>query len=207
MLKFDKCVRYIPWIGEYYEAGFNGTKILVIGDSHYGKAPGEERNFTRDVLQMHLSGEQRISFFTNIARAITGEPNDILDQDAFWKSLSFYNYVQEAVEEARVRPSTKQGIEAQKAFEEIINRLQPDKILMLGNFVWDMTPSNGHEGKPIQVKDSDKTMATWYYPTKSGKVIPTGKLEHPSSGGFSGDSWHPVVKLFLSGRGLSTVSA
>lgn len=199
MFNFGTCVRYFPWIGEYYEAGLNGTKVLVIGDSHYGKAPGDEQNFTRDVLQMHLSGEQRINFFTNIARAITGEPNSILDQNVFWKFISFYNYVQGAVGEARARPSTTQGIDAQEAFEEILDRLQPDKILILGNFVWDMTPSNGHEGKPIQAKDSDKTMATWYYPTRSGKVIATGKLEHPSSGGFSGDAWHPVVKLFLSG--------
>lgn len=197
MFEFSDCVRFLPWVGESFEAGYIGSKILVIGDSHYGKAPGKERNFTRDVLFKHLSGEQRISFFTNIARAISGEPNEDLDQDIFWNSVAFYNYVQEAVEEARVRPSMEQGINAQEAFDEIINTLQPDKIIMLGNFVWDMTPSTGHEGDPVCAAATDKKMLTWYYPTNAGKIIPSGKMEHPSSGGFSGDAWHPVVKRFL----------
>ncbi|MDU0460990.1 MAG: hypothetical protein RW306_19845 [Geobacteraceae bacterium] len=197
MFEFTDCVKYLPWIGEAYNDGFNGTRILVIGDSHYGKAPGKECDFTCDVLQMHLSGKQRISFFTNIARAITGVPNDELDQEEFWKCVAFYNYVQESVEEARSRPTAEQGVSAQVTFEEIINKLQPDKIIMLGNFVWDMTPSSGYEGESVCSDVTDKRMRTWHYPIESGKIIFTGKMEHPSSGGFSGDAWHPVVKKFL----------
>lgn len=197
MLKFNDCVRYLPWVGEAYAEGYYGVRILVIGDSHYGKAPGEEHNFTCDVLRMHLSGEQRISFFTNIARAITGIPNDDLDQVEFWEKVAFYNYVQKSVEEARSRPTVDQGVSAQAAFEEIINNLQPDRIIMLGNFVWDMTPSSGREGELVCSDATEKRMLTWHYPIKSGKIIFTGKMEHPSSGGFSGDAWHPVVKKFL----------
>lgn len=197
MYEFNDSVRFLPWVGESFEVGFNGSKILVIGDSHYGKAPGDESCFTCDVIKRHLSGEQRISFFTNIARAITGVPNNELDQEELWKNVAFYNYVQESVEEARVRPTMEQGVDAQAAFEEIINKLQPDKIIMLGNFVWDMTPSSGHEGKPICSESTEKRMLTWHYPIRSGEMILTGKMEHPSSGGFSGDAWHPVVKEFL----------
>lgn len=116
MFEFSDCVRFLPWVGESYQARSLDSKILVIGESHYGRAPGLDCNFTRDVLQKHLSGEQRLRFFTNIARAITGEANADLNQREFWKSVAFCNYVQESVEEARSRPTIEQGIEAQEGF-------------------------------------------------------------------------------------------
>lgn len=200
MFDFGDAVKFLPWVGESYQTCSSGSKVLVIGESHYGVAPGLYCNFTREVLQKHLSDEQRLRFFTNIARAITGEANADLNQHEFWKSVAFCNYVQEPVAEARSRPTIEQGIEAQEGFEDVLNTLRPDKIIMLGNFVWDMTPSTGHEGEPICSAASTKTLRTWYHPTDVGNLIHAGKIEHPSSGRFSADAWYPVVKQFLSSK-------
>lgn len=197
MFNFSEKFKFVPWIGSEYATGYNGIKLLIVGDSHYGDPPGKEINFTRDVLGRHLSGEKRVSFFTLIARAITGEANEQLNQDKFWNTVAFYNYIQTSMDDFDVRPTSEQAIEAQDAFKEALDVLQPDRLILLGNMVWDMTPSDGKEGYVIILSNTNRQMLTWHYPTNTGKVIYTGKMEHASSRRFSPDSWHPLVESFF----------
>ena len=32
-----KCVKFRPWVGTNYKKGFQGKKILILGESHYCK--------------------------------------------------------------------------------------------------------------------------------------------------------------------------
>ena len=71
-----------PWIGPHYgpESRFGG-RLLVLGESHYGR-PGEddEPTFTQDVVR-YYSAEHRHPYFTRIAKVLRGDRGWIDDEE------------------------------------------------------------------------------------------------------------------------------
>ncbi|MFA0113957.1 hypothetical protein AB4407_09760 [Vibrio sp. 10N.261.46.E11] len=106
-----------------------------------------------------------ISFFTKIAKTLLNyNSSDYLNEHeryALWENVSFYNYIQAIVGEgARIRPSGEMWKKSELAFQEVIQRLEPQVIIVLGKELADNLPA-----------------------------IPEGIevcfLNHPSSGGYS----------------------
>jgi len=108
-------VNFRPWIGKKYNTtGYEGKRILVLGESHYcGNELGEgKRCFplckkenmlpdcfsqTEDVIKWYLSeytGEPFQRTFVCFERAVVGRELSQEEREEFWQSIMFYNYIQ-----------------------------------------------------------------------------------------------------------------
>ena len=60
-------VFFLPWIGERFSAS-NGTRLLILGESHYGDAKGETPDLTRNCVSQHASRTWNHRFFTMLTQ-------------------------------------------------------------------------------------------------------------------------------------------
>jgi hypothetical protein len=188
-------VIFYPWAGKnYYNGGFKGKKVLILGESHYGGFTSEESNATIDTVNRYLGRQTTTSntnnwksFFTKIAK-ICLDKEDISreDKDCFWDSVVFYNYVTECIEKDH-RPTSRQWENSEKNFFKVINFYEPDIILMLGDELWDHTPSKNWSS----VKSN-----LGYYTLDSGKMVHTSSVYHPSSYNCYGTDEYDSKKIF-----------
>ncbi|BCB07912.1 hypothetical protein HHSLTHF2_18020 [Vreelandella venusta] len=153
-----------PWIGDNYSTSELGVRILILGESHYGDQGDEHEDFTIDVVKM-WGKEKRLAFFTKIAKTILNyNASDFLSDNekaTLWENVAFYNYVQAIVGEgARVRPSDDMWAKSAPALQEVIEKLDPQVIIVLGKELADNLPHIFGE-------------------------IEFCYLNHPSSGGYS----------------------
>lgn len=157
-------IAFKPWVGRNYITNKFGAKILVLGESHYGSPEDEYEDYTIDVVKM-WGQENRLAFFTKIAKTLLNyDSSDYLNDHeryALWENVSFYNYVQAIVGEgARIRPSDEMWKKSEIAFQEVIQRFEPQIIIVLGKELADNLPIISEE-------------------------IEVCFLNHPSSGGYS----------------------
>ncbi|SHO23031.1 Putative uncharacterized protein [Moritella viscosa] len=153
-----------PWIGSNYTSNKFGARILVLGESHYGSPEDEYEDYTVDVVKM-WGQENRLAFFTKIAKTLLNyDSSNYLNEHerhTLWENVSFYNYVQAIVGEgARIRPSDEMWKKSEVAFQEVIERLDPQIIIVLGMELAENLP-------------------------KIPEGIEVCFLNHPSSGGYS----------------------
>ena len=125
-----------PWVGSNYTTNKFGARILVLGESHYGSPEDEYEDYTIDVVKM-WGQENRLAFFTKIAKTLLNyDSSDYLNEHeryALWENVSFYNYVQAIVGEgARIRPTGEMWQKSEVAFKEVIERLDPQIIIVFG---------------------------------------------------------------------------
>ena len=125
-----------PWVGaEYWNGGFKGVRLLILGESHYGDAGTEHPQFTKDVVRQ-WGQQNRLAFFTKIAKLALGRAAGVWitneERSAFWEQVAFYNFVQKFVPEARHRPSPEMWDHACEPFQKVIETLKPHVILVLG---------------------------------------------------------------------------
>ncbi|WCP83299.1 hypothetical protein PQE20_17930 [Vibrio harveyi] len=157
-------IKFKPWIGSNYATNRFGARILILGESHYGSQEDEYEDYTIDVVKM-WGQENRLAFFTKIAKTVLNYDSSYFLTDheryALWENVSFYNYVQAIVgEEARIRPLSEMWNQSEAAFQEVIERLDPQIIIVLGKELADNLPT---------ISES----------------IEVCYLTHPSSGGYS----------------------
>ena len=154
-------VRFEPWVGERYElAELYGLRVLLLGESHYGKGD-EDSFFTRRVVKK-WGQEKRHRFFTIIARFILhqGRKGRLTgaERREFWDKVAFYNYVQEIVgRKARIRPTRDMWKRSEQSFFKVLQDLKPDLVVVLGKQLGKKLPA-------------------------SVKGITFCKVDHPSSG-------------------------
>ena len=197
-----KNVFFYPYIGKNYETkGFNGVKLLILGESHYcehfkecevcGKQSNnkcKEPNFTKDVLKRYLNYKKGDDEFEDWMRTFTRFTNVLLEEQLdnetlinFWDSVIFYNYVQSSTEGPRKALPNQQFEESKDAFIEVLEEYKPDLILVWGQRLWDKL-DNGRVGKEIIIDDKN---GNFYYYKISNKEIPAYSIYHPSSSCFS----------------------
>lgn len=181
-----------------------GLKVMVLGESHYC---GEEcvecglastckkeacRKFTQDVLTCYLGYlkgkegfESWMNTFTKFGKALKGKDERSTD---IWESVIFYNYVQRAMNAARISPSYKDFEDSENAFFEILETYKPDLIICWGKRLYNNLPgTDGKEGNDITTEYED--IETWIY-KETIRVLP---IYHPSAG-FDWSYWHEVIK-------------
>ena len=135
-------VFFLPWIGERFSAS-NGTRLLILGESHYGDAKGETPDLTRNCVSQHASRTWNHRFFTMLTQLVTGEDHFLVDRQAFWAKVSFYNYVQRSVADSwGVAPSDDDFARNESALRAVIERLNPTHVLVCSWRLWDNLPSN-----------------------------------------------------------------
>jgi|ERR1039458_5482860 hypothetical protein len=156
-------------------------------------------------VQDVVDGEFRHTFFTNIA-SLFGEGKNVSE---FWGKVAFYNFLQELLEKPRslVTKEMRQNSNNQTLFFEMLCKLKPDYVLVLGKANWQFLPAMLSKNKPVICKESplklelpgrlheDEIKAYWY-PTGVNSWALIGAVQHPSSYGFSAKKLRPWVKRF-----------
>lgn len=211
--------QFEPWVGDNYWDGFTGgPRLLILGESHYGDGP-PDRNFTQRLTRQYAEGQWNHRFWTGIMQTVVGHPRAeikqgvhiqpinggpaiAMNQESFWHSVAFYNYIQEFVAEPGMPPPPGAWQAARPAFEAVLEALEPQALLILGARLWNHLPGPApgsehqeYEGPPLGVGELDGH--AWVYQLPNGHEVLAAGIHHPSSRGFSRERWHPVVSALL----------
>jgi hypothetical protein len=181
-------VYFTPFVGRDYDQGLvDGTKVLVLGESHYGtksELPGSGRDCTIYNFQEYASEscdiDNQSQFFRKLPRIVTrNSATTQAESAAAWTRISYSNFVQDfAGAHAWQRPSHEQWLAGQAALTEIAERLKPDVILVLGAQLWnDITVGSKCDEPPIKAQRRDREI--WLVPHSDGYAR-TSWVYHPS---------------------------
>lgn len=216
LAKKESCnVKFRPWVGRQYEnGGILGKRVLVLGASHYcgdfgsgdctrcgsDKGPlGRCWYFTEDVINEMLyrydSSEKWMQTFLCFERAVMGKELDQAEREAFWHSIAFYNFLQNATSGPRRTVQTDCYALSGAAFEEVLHILIPDRIILWGKSLYRMIPDlNGHHSC-FEIPEGK--VDVWNYPIVD-KVVPALNVVHPSTAeGKRWEYWHKFYVSFL----------
>lgn len=186
-----------PWVGGRYLKPENlKHRTLLLGESNYTES--EKFNYelvincVKDDISKGQLGVERDTtgfcrFSTKIRRIIFG-PNEQLHPSEFWNDVAFYNFVQTLVgNHARQRPTPEMWRESISAFEEVVSRLSPERILVLGKANWQNLLNNfSHTLSNQYSGDLHLTQGS----------VKVGYVNHPSSS-LSYEKWNPVADSLL----------
>ena len=205
-----------PWIGDNYgrsnELGLP-SRLLVLGESHYGDAP-DDRSFTENVVKAVLLGD-RLRFFTNLKRAALASGDNCTDE-VFWHSIAFFNYVLGMPNDSRMPPTSEMWKSARLSFRRRLHEPEPPPthVIVCGYRLWDNLP--GDEGFWMPPDDAEEQTVMELVPTRqlprshkqhelrgwlgryrhaSGTCVAM-KIMHPSAG-FRSSDWYRPLKYFF----------
>ena len=209
-------VNFRPWVGSNYSTnGFQGKKILVLGESHYctelcqngrcfplcKKENMKEECFSQTESVIHdfvyyYSGEKYEQTFLCFERAILGKEASQQEREMFWEGIIFYNYLQFDQKGPRMPIKPEYWEESERAFIEVLERYLPNYIIIWGVRLYNGLPNWDGKHSLLQISKNDYT-DVWTY-TISGKQIPALKVYHPSIPiGKSWPYWHDVYCKFF----------
>lgn len=205
MIRHFNLTRFDPWVGSNYTRPNQiGGRLLILGESHHAVAPHQPRSLTIDVTRMYIEGNYTQKtlngrFWTTIASTVTGFSHSEIDRRSFWESVAFYNYIPEIVGEySRIRPKENLWSLGREPFLEVLEKLTPDWVLVLGSEMWRHLQSDGEIGQSVTIET--ETRETRCYPAGSGKRSLAISIPHPVSYGFSWRNWHPWVREAMNHR-------
>lgn len=188
-------VRFNPWIGSKYAAGgYSGTKLLILGESHYHHDPSPRADFTQWLTQGYIDGWMKHRFWTLVARTVTGRQASRETCRDFWHSVAFYNYIQAIVGvSARVAPTAEMWASAPEPFRRVLEDIAPRAVLVLGKRLWDNLP----QGKIDTLSLEGEPWPARLYELPDGQYAVATYINHPASFGFVSRKWAPVVAAML----------
>ena len=189
-IKFaDRASWFKPWVGKTWNHPgniFNGAKVLVLSESHYGWEPGHIGQSSPDWTKYcvkHWGIDTKSVHFTKVLQTITGRPRWQMTQTdirSFWESVVYYNYVPVFVGDTRLSRPTKEMYQlGAEPFHELVAQLNPETILAFGYDMWKwiLTGWFGVQG------------SYWKDHSDIGQAQAI-KLKHPSARGFSWRNEH-----------------
>lgn len=199
----DSQVHFLPWVGENYEKGICGRKVLVLGESHYCAKPEDDtpyitREVIADLLEPGSEHEANKNTYTKFERALAGKVLDWQGKSELWNSVIFYNFVQTPMNGPRKSPFIKEFQDSFAAFLEVLEQYRPDCVIAWGKRLYERLPPAGRQGKTVLLPDGT-SLETWAYVLSDGKCVAVLPIQHPSSG-FSWDFWHESIMGFLGGQ-------
>lgn len=204
-------VFFKPWVGDYYDTGgIFKKKILVVGESHYCDGCNycglkyakecEDLNTTqviKDYLNPSKCSGKWANTYKKFERSLVNEETTIEKAKEIWQSIAFFNFLQVAMTEARKSGTPEDYMEGQKAFLEVVDKLQPDLIIVWGvGKLYEYLP--GEKDGWIwgdELKVDEYNVKNGYY-QRNGKKSRVIAVYHPSVG-YSWDWWHKVIKSQL----------
>ena len=207
-----------PWVGAGYGSPNDlglPSRLLILGESHYGSPEKYRRSLTTEVIEDQWSGHPH-RYFTAVQKSVLGSSQEV-DAKDFWQCVAFYNFIQRLVgEKPEARPTPHMWKEAAAPFRETLNHLGPTHVIATGFDLWNKgLPgdedfwSDAPEDEvatirkfvPGPFKTDELERKGWLgrYRHGSGKCLVINVL-HPSSRGrrvFRPEQWHPVIRDFL----------
>ncbi len=187
-------IGFKPWIGDDYKTAKRfGKRVMVLGESHYqwDKKIKPDPEWTSTFIGNQMSGEHTHAFWTRIVSAFIGHKPDLAEKQDFWRSVAFYNYIQESAGFGpRIRPTREMWTNSEPGFAKVLKEHAPQVLIVLGYQLWNKIPDL--DGAPAQPIDGAMQTKTWRYPLDNGETCLAYGIRHPSSG-FSGSEWQPHI--------------
>ncbi|WP_440904754.1 hypothetical protein ACMZOO_00645 [Catenovulum sp. SX2] len=189
-------VKVHPWVGKFYESTeLLPNKTLVLGESNYATEENFDSNLVIACIKEHIgenSDDNFSRFATKIRRVILGRETKVSARN-FWENAAFYNFIQYRVGElSKQRPTQKMWDDSAQAFEELINTIKPERILVLGQENWTNLLSHINHTKINDFMSK--------FIIGDNEVI-AGFIVHPSAGGgyFTYKEYGPIAKHVVLG--------
>ena len=200
-----------PWIGaEYGKAKNPWPRLLILGDSHYGKEEWQVPDFTRRVVLEQALGKdeqgrpwrgKRSKLFVELATLLLGasRAGDVGEEarERVWNRIAFSNYVQEIVgPEHDSVPTDAMWDTGRRSFGPILDFVGPEAVIVCGWRVWKNLPPcqtevlHGTEGDP-------KAWRERTYARPDGGSVRMVRIDHPSSPGWTYERWRPRIEHLL----------
>ena len=135
-----------PWIGASYRiGGAHNCRILILGESHYGKPADARLDFTTYIVGRYAITERR-RFFSVIQRLVSLDTKrgsySRASKRTFWNSVAFCNYVQAIVgSKARQRPTAAMWETGASVLLQVLIEVQPEVVVVLGQELKKHLPS------------------------------------------------------------------
>lgn len=133
--------------------------------------------------------------FVKFERSLVGKMIDGALRRKIWDSVIFYDYLQVAMTGPRKAGTSAQYKQAANAFFEVIDKYEPECIIVWGKRLWNNMPNERWQDGDDIVVDGNH-IATGYYLLSNGKRAKVVAVYHPS-GGYSWDYWHKVIQGLL----------
>jgi hypothetical protein len=205
-MMFSDKVKINPHIGNnYFKVS---PRILILGESAYDIKHKGDRDLLVNAINHIINGVKKSKytkypqtkrFFTKLYNLFNGKKYS--DKKSFYDDICFYDYIQEILKTSREKLKdkilTKYFEEAKEPFEEIIKKLKPDIIIILGfSKTYSKLSFLQEEGKTIKISNETKNVLTWKYKIKE-KTIYICKIQHPSSYRFEKEVWIKLYNKFL----------
>ena len=195
-------IYFQPFVGkDYANGGIFGKRIMVLGESHYITDDSGSPSFTNEIVDWHLDPKKPRSnpflrTFVKFERTLIGEDAGQEERVEIWNSLLFYNYLQVPMGGPREAGTFDDYQQAAAPFYEVIERYQPEHIIVWGYRLWDHLPRERWEdGESIVVNGT--SVPTGYYTMTNGKKVKVLAMYHPSSPAYEKAFWHRVISEFL----------
>ena len=202
---------FIPWIGkQYFNGGIFEKRILALGDSHYcrdcencsacgvlGSTPqemGNCRNLTCNTVKSFLDEESGFegwkNTFKRFSGVMAGGHKTTNEEDRqIWDSISFYNFVQTAMQSGPRSPYSEEAYKKSLSmFWNVLDNLSPDLVIVWGEKAWNELPSDGWEWVDIGIKED--IAAGRYNDGKSNALFLL--IRHPSAA-LGYDIWPSII--------------
>lgn len=223
--KYSK-VHFEPWVGDAYKTGLGicgfdkkdhivygtednpGVKVLVLGESHYcAKAEDDKPSLTNDIINDLLDPmsehESYKNTYTKFIKSLSGHYNHLAwaEKTKVWQHVVFYNYVQEALDKPRQKPNHTQFANAHKPFFEVLEKNNPDIVIVWGSRLYNNLPQCGKQLLDLDLPldlCGQNSIEIWAYEV-NGKWIPIMPIRHPSAA-YSYRKWGTIIRTFINNQ-------
>jgi hypothetical protein len=185
-------VVFQPMVGPSYEHA--KPRLLIVGQSHYydGKTRKTPTgSYTARAFWPAIEDGSRL--VNNLVATCTGDWPDADVRKQFWKSVAFYDYIQEFVGKGPRKPHRYAlWARSHRPFAAVLKALRPDLVLVLGIANWkNIADLNGTQGKPLRAGPQGFG-ETWIYPLGHGRTALAFHIKHPAAG-FNFKKFAPLV--------------
>jgi hypothetical protein len=191
-------VQFQPWVGARYGPRSRwGLSVLILGESHYDQGYNRGDALTSYVIEEHVArrGPGR-PVFTKLERTFDADCTKTTGREAFWESVSFYNYVQEfAGDAARQRPDQRQFRASWAPFVSVLQRLQPDVVVAVGFDLWRSLEPLLPSRAPMLLSEGRAADYAVLPDAAPGAGV-ISRIRHPATS-YRYEDWRPVVSSML----------
>ncbi|HLW71942.1 MAG TPA: hypothetical protein VKS22_15110 [Candidatus Binataceae bacterium] len=167
-----------PWKGNHYCA----TRLLLLGESCYsweknGQHKDPTQNHSIDIIEGVIYNFAGGSHFSKcLSRALCAEHDPSPKRLEYcWDRVAFTNYVPIALSGVNDRPKPEMWQQAKQEFSQVLNLLEPKRIIVFGRTMWANMPDN-----TVDCFDREGDVQT--YRLSSGELCYCRAVDHPRAG-------------------------